>query len=142
MATTRAIAAVGRRCFHGSAIRRAGRAESADFHALNGGPQHSSIMGSALETSPGYQNTVHEQAELWWDDGRAVVEPVLDSDHIPLREAVTMMAAGFGFFGLIGAIQYARDPAENRPTVPRVMPDSEIWERNQFVPAAVVVEEE
>merc|ERR1711934_541011 len=129
-----------RRGFHSSSVARCRRSEA--FHELNGGAQHSSLMGSALETSPGYENTVHEQAELWWDDGRAVVEPVLDGDYIPLREATSMMAAGFGFFALIGAIQYWRDPATNRPTVPRVMPDAEIWERNQYVAPPATAEDQ
>eukprot|EP00656_Telonema_subtile_P024434 TRINITY_DN26671_c0_g1_i1.p1 TRINITY_DN26671_c0_g1~~TRINITY_DN26671_c0_g1_i1.p1 ORF type:complete len:139 (+),score=23.01 TRINITY_DN26671_c0_g1_i1:140-556(+) len=131
MATARAaLQCVARRGFRTSAVSRASRPEQ--FHALNGGAQHSSITGSALEQSPGYRNSIHEQAELWWDDGRAIIEPVLDSDHIPLREAVSMLAAGFAFFGLIGGIQYVRDPAGNRPTIPREMPESEIWERNQY----------
>merc|ERR1712166_480218 len=134
-----ALVRVAKRGIHTSSVARTARA--GEFHALNGGPQHSSIMGSAVETSAGYQNTVHEQAELWWDDGTAIVEPVLDADHVPLREAVSMLAAGFGFFGLIGAIQYWRDPASTRPTVPREMPDSEIWERNQFVCPAAAPEE-
>merc|ERR1711861_36313 len=129
-----------RRGFQSSTIARCQRSEA--FHELNGGAQHSSLTGSALEQSPGYENTIHEQAELWWDDGRAIVEPVLDSDHIPLQEATRMFAAGLGFFAFIAGIQAWRDPAANRPTVPRVMPDAEIWERNQYVAPPAAAEEE
>merc|ERR1712153_58904 len=103
------------------------------FHAMTGGANHAAITGSALEKSPGYQNdTIHEQAELWWDDGRAMVEPIFDSDHIPLAEANKMFACGMAFFGAILTIQWLRDPAGNRPTIPRDMPNSDIWERNQY----------
>merc|ERR1711865_930794 len=132
--------------------QRQGPAEMAElpanFHALTGGANHAAITGSSLEKSNGYNNpAMHEQAELWWDDGRAMVEPVFDADHIPLQEARRMLGAGFAFFGLVLGIQYWRDPSGTRPTVPRDMPDSEIWERNQYVApasaaAAAAVEEE
>merc|ERR1711865_1162707 len=79
--------------------QRQGPAEMAElpanFHALTGGANHTAIIGSSLEKSIGYNNPggLHEQAELWWDDGRAMVEPVFDADHIPLQEARRMLGA-------------------------------------------------
>lgn len=127
-----------RRGFHSTVAK--GRQDAAgvarlpaEFHALTGGAKHASLTGSALEQSPGYKNdAVHEQAELWWDDGRAMIEPVFDADHIPLAEANKMFACGMAFFGAILTIQWLRDPAGNRPTIPRDMPNSDIWERNQY----------
>jgi len=92
-----------RRGFHSTVAK--GRQDAAgmarlpvEFHALTGGANHAAITGSALEKSPGYQNdTIHEQAELWWDDGRAMVEPVFDSDHIPLAEAVSPTSTDTSF---------------------------------------------
>lgn len=40
-----------------------------------------------------------------------------------------MFLAGFAFFGSVAGIhKYVLDPAENRPTVPREMPEAHIWE--------------
>merc|ERR1711907_480985 len=102
-------------------------AEAEQYQSLKG---RAPFFGSALEQpKDSYKNTIHEQDELWWDDGRAQREPIFDGDSIPLREAVSMFAGGFGLFASVAAIHFYLDPAENRPTVAREMPEAHIWER-------------
>ena len=36
----------------------------------------------------GFGWQIHEQDELWWDDGTAQREPIFDSDFVPMSEAV------------------------------------------------------
>merc|ERR1711907_714613 len=63
-------------------------AEADKYQELTG---KSGFFGTAHEQPAGsYDNTIHEQEELWWDDGTAIREPILDSDYIPLNEAVPM----------------------------------------------------
>jgi len=102
------------------------------------------FFGTALEQPKGsYNNTIHEQEELWWDDGTAEREPIFDSDYIPLSEAVPMFFAGFGVFAAVAGIHYGiLDPAANRPTVPREMPDAHIWENYGKGPLGAECEDE
>merc|ERR1712100_979494 len=97
------------------------------------------FFGSPHEQPIGYKpykNPIHEQDELWWDDGTAQREPIFDSDLLPMSEAVPMFFAGFGVFAGVAAIHYGiLDPAENRPTVPRAMPEAHIWESYGKPPA-------
>merc|ERR1711998_604752 len=102
------------------------------------------FFGSALEQPPNtYDNSIHEQDELWWDDGTAVREPIFDSDYIPLSEAVPMFFGGFALFAAVAGIHYGLlDPAANRPTVPREMPEAHIWESYGKAAAGVAADEE
>merc|ERR1712100_506664 len=102
--------------------------EAEQYQAL-GGPK--GFFGTAMEQPKGsYENEIHEQDELWWDDGTARREPIFDSDYLPLGEAVPMFLGGFGLFAAVAATHaFILDPAENRPTVPRVMPEQNIWEK-------------
>jgi len=101
------------------------------------------FFGSALEQNGPYENTIHEQDELWWDDGTAVREPIFDSDHIPMSEAMPMMALGFGLFAAVAGIHHMiLDPATNRPTVPREMPEDHIWATPYKGEAAAAAPEE
>merc|ERR1711959_576716 len=108
------------------AQRRLMSAEADQYQALT---KKDAFLGTAHEQPAGsYENTIHEQDELWWDDGTAQREPIFDSDSIPLSEAVPMFLAGFGLFAAVAGIHYIKDPENSRPTVPRDMPDAHIWE--------------
>merc|ERR1712205_14490 len=116
------------------ACRRNLSTEAESYQQLTG---KNGFFGTACEQPlASYENTIHEQDELWWDDGTAVREPIFDSDHIPLSEAIPMFMAGFGLFAAVGLIHYGvLDPAANRPTVPRAMPEAHIWEAYGKSPA-------
>merc|ERR1711998_488413 len=121
--------------------RRLMSAEADQYQALT---SKEAFFGSAHEQPKGsYTNKIHEQDELWWDDGTAVREPIFDSDFIPMGEAVPMFLAGFGLFAGVAATQYyVMDPSGTRPTVPRVMPDADIWEKPAGSPLALAAEAE
>lgn len=102
-----------------------------------------SRMREILSKALGYENTIHEQDELWWDDGTAIREPIFDSDYIPLSEAIPMFMAGFGVFATVACIhKFILDPEQNRPTVPREMADAHIWEAYGTAGAAGADEED
>merc|ERR1712072_587710 len=108
------------------AQRRLMSAEADQYQALT---KKDAFLGTAHEQPAGYENTIHEQDELWWDDGTAQREPIFDSDHIPMSEAVPMFLGGFALFAAVAGIQYGiLQPEINRPTVPREMPEAHIWE--------------
>merc|ERR1712072_610359 len=98
------------------AQRRLMSAEADQYQALT---KKDAFLGTAHEQPAGsYESTIHEQDELWWDDGTAQREPIFDSDHIPMSEAVPMFLGGFALFAGVAAINYGiLDPAESRPTV-------------------------
>merc|ERR1711959_253017 len=102
------------------------------------------FFGTAHEQPAGsYDNTIHEQDELWWDDGTARREPIFDSDFIPLSEAIPMFLGGFALFAAVAAThKYILDPAASRPTVPRDMPEAHIWESYGSAPAAAADDED
>merc|ERR1712159_391348 len=63
------------------------------------------FFGTAHEQQAGtYENTIHEQDELWWDDGTAQREPIFDGDYIPLTEAIPMFLGGMGLFCAVAGI--------------------------------------
>merc|ERR1711959_226915 len=110
------------------AQRRLMSAEADQYQALT---KKDAFLGTAHEQPAGsYENTIHEQDELWWDDGTAQREPIFDSDHIPMSEAVPMFFAGMGLFAAVAGVhKFILDPEANRPTVPREMPEAHIWEK-------------
>lgn len=64
-----------------------------------------------------------EEDELRWDDGTANPEYCLDQFNLVGRwEAVGMLAAGLGVFGLIGGAARYSDKASRMPYVPREYP--------------------
>merc|ERR1712205_251521 len=108
------------------ACRRNLSTEAESYQQLTG---KNGFFGTACEQPlASYENTIHEQDELWWDDGTAIREPIFDSDYIPLSEAIPMFFAGFALFGAVAGVHKLLDPASSRPTVPREMPEAHVWE--------------
>merc|ERR1712216_140207 len=119
-------------CVAKRAGRQSVRLMSAEADAYQSLRSKEAFFGSAHEQPTGYKpykNPIHEQDELWWDDGTARREPIFDSDFIPMSEAVPMFFAGMGLFAAVAGIHYVLDPAESRPTVPRQMPEAHIWQK-------------